>query len=309
MRKKFLIILFIAILIIVAVFFNGLFISSQNSKKIEVVKNGNVLGGFADISTLETPIPTEFIPTPTSIPPTTTPTLTPTPTPIEYKISFIDLTSELTEGGNATFTWTIDGPSTTFHKSVVYFGTMSNEGILKKDVAPADTKYTDSVKDFLTGDFVIPLRFIGNTTITKSGKYYVRVYALINSNNYWSQERSLIVNPLPSNEIKLLYYPQTVKYSENSTFTWELSGPKTNTSFTTIVGAKESKPGKLDESIELSKTPYIILIKDFTNGLYSIPLRFTGNTTMPEIGTFYIRAYAIINGKNIWSDEYTLTIQ
>ena len=306
MKKKYIISFFIVIPFIIALLFTGFKIGSQNSKqKTALIKNDKFLSGFAQIPTVINPSPTVILPTPTDIPPTSTPTLT----PIEYKISFIDSTAELIEGGRATFTWTIDGPPKTIHKSAVYFGTFSTEAILKKDVAPAETKYTDSVKDFLTGDFVIPIRFIGNTTIAKPGKYYVRVYALVDSNNYWSEERTFTVKPLPGNEISLVYFPQKVKLNENSAFTWDITGPPTSTGFTVIVGAKESKSGPLDNTIDLSKTPYKVLVKDFISGVYTVPLRYVGNTVIPEYGIYYIRALAIINGKNIWSDEHTLTVQ
>lgn len=301
MKKKSFIILFLLILIFAAL----LFLDSQNSKKIKVVNNGKVLGGFADISSKEIPSPTEIIPTPTEIP------STPTPTPIDYKVSFIDSTAELLEGGNATFTWYIDGPPKTFHKSAVYFGTISSKGNLIKDIAPAETKYTDSVKDFLTGDFITPLRFVGNTAIAKSGNYYSRAYAFIDGNNYWSDEREFTVKPIPTPgyDIRIINYPKTVKLNDNSTFTWDISGPQATSGFTAIVGAKESKSGHFEETIDINKTPYKVLVKDFTNGVYSIPLRYIGNTVMPEYGTYYIRALVIINGRNIWSDEYTLTVQ
>jgi hypothetical protein len=215
------------------------------------------------------------------------------------------------EGGLASFTWEVDGSSKTIHKSAVYFGTINVEGMLGKDVAPAETKYTDSVIDFIDGDFDIPMRFIGNTIITKPGKYYARVYALIDSKNYWSEERVFTVKPIPTPtyEIKLINYSQKVKLNDNSSFTWDISGPQSTTSFTAVVGSKESKSGKLDETIDLAKTPYKILVNDFINGVYTIPLRYIGNTIMPEYGTYYIRALTIINGKNIWSDEHTISVQ
>lgn len=302
------IVLPIIIILLIAGFLIGLY---STNHKTAVTNNDKLLSGLVEKVTEVNPTPTQTLSSPTEIPVTAPPTLTPTPTPIEYRVSFIDSPAELMEGGQASFTWTVDGPFRTIHKSVVYFGTINNEGILKKDVAPADTNYTDSVKDFFAGDYVVPIRFIGNTIVAKPGKYYVRAYALIDSNNYWSEERIFTVkpNPTPGFEIRLVNYPQKVKLDDNSAFTWEITGPQTTTGFTAIVGAKESKSGKLDETIDLTETPYKVLVKDFTNGVYTIPLRYVGNTVMPEYGIYYIRALVIINGRNFWSDEYTLTVQ
>lgn len=95
---------------------------------------------------------------------------------------------EATMGGVVTFTWRIDGPPATINDTTAYYGLVSNPGVLESDVKPADTKYTDFVKDFTNGKFDIPLQFVGNTRLTEAGTYYYRVYALVNGKNYWSGE-------------------------------------------------------------------------------------------------------------------------
>ena len=182
----------------------GIFIGLYFSGKAGNIKNIGM-----------TPVPTKIMANPTVIPPS--------PTPIEYKAKFIDSPVELMEGGQATFTWTIDGPPKTIHKSAAYFGTISNGGILTKDVSPAETKYTDSTKEFLNGDFIIPIRFVGNAAISKPGKYFVRVYALIDNENYWSDERIFTVQAVSGHDIKILNYPDKVKLNDNSAFTWEIT--------------------------------------------------------------------------------------
>lgn len=289
--------MFSIVFVVLSVRFLSLYYSNRGGIKIK----DKVLNGIIESVTEKTPTPTQIPPSSTIIPPT--------PTPIEFKITFIDSPTELMEGGQATFTWSIDGPSITIHKSAVYFGTISTQGKLSKDIAPLETNYTDSVKDFISGDYVIPIRFVGNATVAKAGKYFVRVYALIDDKNYWSNERVFTVNSIPGHEIRIINYPEKVKLNENSAFTWEITGPSTTTGFTAIVGAKESKSGKLDETVDLAKTPYKVLVPDFINGNFTVPLRYVGNTIMPEYGTYYFRALTVVNGKNIWSDEYNLTVQ
>jgi len=119
---------------------------------------------------------------------------------------------------------------------------------------------------------------------------------------------TVTLTPIPGYGIKIINYPDRVKLNDNTTFTWYISGPASSTGFTVIVGAKESQQGNLDENTDLTKTPYRILVKDFTTGTYNIPLTFVGNTVLPEYGSWYIRALAQINNKNLWSDEYTVTV-
>jgi hypothetical protein len=115
-----------------------------------------------------------------------------------YKVTLIDAPKEVVAKGIATFTWRIDGPPTQIHSTAVRMGTTSNSGDLGREVKPADTKYTDFVKDFANGDFSIPLQFIGNTPVTTVGTYYFRVHATIKDKQYWSDEYTFEVKePLP----------------------------------------------------------------------------------------------------------------
>lgn len=110
-----------------------------------------------------------------------------------YKITLVDAPKIIKPGSVATFTWRIDGPPVPIVHSAVYLGTESVPGELGKEVHPADTKYTESVKDFMFGKFNIPLQFIGNTKIDKPGTYYFRIHATIKDKNYWSDEEVMDV--------------------------------------------------------------------------------------------------------------------
>lgn len=243
----------------------------------------------------------------TSIP---TITLIPTPTFMDYAISIITGPKELSVGDTATFTWSAYGPSTTIHTSAIYYGTTSNPGDLTKSATGDNTSYTGVVKDFFQGDYRLPIQFIANTKLTIPGTYYYRAYAIIDGKNYWTDEHSFIVKSIPKNEIKIVNPPVKLSHDDNATFTWEVSGPSASTGFSTIVMGTVSKPGPLDNSIDVSKTSYTtILIHDFTTGIYAVPLRFIGNAKISQPGIYYYRAVAVIGGNNLWSDEYTLTVQ
>ena len=94
--------------------------------------------------------------------------------PEDYQISLIDAPKEVASGNVATFTWKISGTVTTINHTTVHLGTASNPGELGLEVKPADTKYTDFVKDFADGKYDIPLQFIGNIKMKFIGKNYFR---------------------------------------------------------------------------------------------------------------------------------------
>lgn len=213
------------------------------------------------------------------------------------------------EGEIATFTWHVAGPAISIPSTAVYYGTTSHPGPIPTDTRPEDTPYREVIKDFLSGTYGIPLRFVGSTAVGTPGTYFYRAYATIGSKHYWSGERNFVVKALPRHEINVLHYPSVVSAGGNAAFTWEIFGPAATTGFTAIAGGKQSLPGGLDASVDLPKTPYAVLTPDFTNGAYGVPLRFIGNVRVGEPGVYYFRALSFINGKNIWSDEYSFTVQ
>lgn len=110
-----------------------------------------------------------------------------------YKVTLIDAPKEIKPGSIATFTWRVDGPPTSIIHTAVYLGRDTLPGELDKKTYPVDTKYTESVKDFMYGKFNIPLQFVGNTKMDTPGTYYFRVHATIMDQNYWSDEEMLEV--------------------------------------------------------------------------------------------------------------------
>jgi hypothetical protein len=237
----------------------------------------------------------------------------PTETPIQkisdFKISFIDAPRDLLEGSQATFTWSVQGSPEPIDTSTVYIGTKNISGSIDKTIKPSDLEYTIYIKDFIKGSYMIPMQFVGSVNIPNPGTYYARAYTYINGNHIWSDEHTFTVRQIPRNEIKIVNPPSSIYKGANVPFTWEIVGPAGTTTFTTIVLAKDSKPGLLDTTIDIPQTPYTVLIKDFTNGNYTVPLRFIGNAMFNETGEYYYRALTFMNNKNIWSEEYKLIVQ
>lgn len=111
----------------------------------------------------------------------------------DYKVTILSAPSQAVEDAVFSFTWRVDGVPTTINHTSIHYGTESNPGVLGKDVKPEDTKYSDLVKDFAKGSYNIPLQFVGNSTITKPETYYYRGHAIINNENYWTDESTLTV--------------------------------------------------------------------------------------------------------------------
>lgn len=239
----------------------------------------------------------------------------------DYKVTLVDAPKQVSAGGVATFTWRVDGPPTVIHNTSVKLGLVSNPGDLTKDIKSGDTKYTDLVTDFASGNFNIPLQFVGNIKMTKEGKYYFRVHALVNDKNYWSDEFNFdVVQATTSGDYKIavLYPPKSVSLpvlpvdqkeatkGGMVTFTWSIDGPPTTINHTSVYYGLISNPA-LTPEMRPADTRYTDFVKDFDNGKFDIPLQFVGNTRITIPGTYYYRAEALINGKTYWTDEYTFT--
>lgn len=223
----------------------------------------------------------------------------------ESKVTLVNAPQEAVAGNNITFTWRIDGPSTTINHTSVHYGTVSNPGVLEKNVKPADTKYTDFVKDFASGKFNIPLQFIGNTIIAAPGKYYFRVHALVKDKNYWSDEYALNVKPAGDYQISVVDYPKQLSAGRIASFTWRIDGNPTTINHTAVHFGQVSTPSQLGREVKPEDTEYTDMVKDFTFGKYNIPLQFVGNLKIATAGVYFFRVHALINGKNYWTDEYS----
>ncbi len=238
----------------------------------------------------------------------------------DYKVVLVDAPKQTEAGYTATFTWRVDGPPTTIGHTSVHMGTVSQPGELGKEVKPADTKYTDFVKDFASGTYNIPLQFVGNIQMKTEGKYYFRVHASVKDKNYWSDEYSFEVvkaTAIGEYKITILYPPKSVILPVLPTgvkeatggglvnFTWRIDGPATTINHTAVHYGLVSNPGILADDVRPEDTKYSDFAKDFADGKYNIPLQFVGNTNIKTPGTYFYRAHALVGSRNIWSAEYS----
>lgn len=222
----------------------------------------------------------------------------------DYRVTFVDAPKEVDAGSIATFTWRVDGPPTTINHTSIRLGMVSTAGSLGKEVKPQDTKYADFVKEFASGKYGIPLQFVGNIRMDTIGKYYFRVYALVKNKHYWSDEYTFEVKKADY-KISLVSTPKQVGVDTLTAFTWRIDGPPTTVNHTVVYLGNISVPGKLGKEVKPQDTKYTDFVRDFASGKYDIPLQFVGNAKIATAGSYFFRAYAVINGRNYWTDEGT----
>jgi hypothetical protein len=228
--------------------------------------------------------------------------------PISYKISLSPPAVTAEEGNTIPFSWIVDGPPTNIKTTSVYYGQSSNPGNLSMQTSPDKTVYTNSTTDFTNGSFNIPLWFTVNIT-PKSGNWYYRIYALIDGNHYWSDEHVINITQNISDRVSFVDATKELYKGATATFTWEVNGKNTTINTTDVLISNQSIVGDINTNVPPENTPYAVLCNDYSNGTFSIPLRFICNVRMDTVGTFYIRSYAYMNNENIWSEERQIIVK
>lgn len=110
-------------------------------------------------------------------------------------------------------------------------------------------------------------------------------------------------------KVTLIDAPKEVSTAVNSTFTWRVDGPATAINHTAVHLGTSSQTGDLGKDVKPENTPYSLMVQDFANGNYNVPLQFVGNIVLNDPGTYYYRVHAQVKDKHYWTDEYSLEVK
>lgn len=126
-----------------------------------------------------------------------------------------------------------------------------------------------------------------------------------------SSREKQVSTPSSQVTIKLLNLPNTVIAGKDFTLQWRVETPEPQTiSHTAIHWDTVAHPGKLDNTITPAQAGYLNFTPEFASGTFSLPREFTATLTTPLSGKkIYLRAHAIIKGKNFWTNEEEIAIQ
>lgn len=108
--------------------------------------------------------------------------------------------------------------------------------------------------------------------------------------------------------VQLTSYPTEINAGEAAQFKWSISGVKGTVAHTAVHFGKQSTP-VVNENTGPEDTNYELMTQEYSSGSYSVPGMFTSNIIIDEPGTYYARAHTIVDGKNVWSDEVSFTVQ
>ncbi len=110
-----------------------------------------------------------------------------------HSVKIVDKPGTVKVGESANFTWEVSGPPLTTNYSAIVYSKESKPGELRISTGITSTPYTTLVKDFTTGTYNVPLRFIGSAQLTEPGTYYFRGLTVVDNRNIWTEESSFKV--------------------------------------------------------------------------------------------------------------------
>lgn len=90
--------------------------------------------------------------------------------------------------------WTVDTVTPRFTTGTsIYWSQDSSPSALSKTDKPDVVSYTNNLTDYLNTNIELPAQFVGSLTLSQPGTYYFRAHSLIEGQNYWTPEISLVV--------------------------------------------------------------------------------------------------------------------
>lgn len=223
----------------------------------------------------------------------------------EIGVEVLEAPESVEAGQSLQVRWQVNSPlETEIPHTAVHYGPESVSGELTLESYP-----------FLTvpKNGTIPAEFEDTLLLEEAGTVYFRAHAIVDEISYWSDEQSIEVlepglEPELDNEsdavsggssgVEVLDYPASVESGEYFTISWEVTGGTSGEiRETAIVSGSESG----NESLADYPT------KSSPQG-GSTPKEFEFRLRAPISGDFYFRAYAVVDGAEVFSPEYEISI-
>lgn len=127
--------------------------------------------------------------------------------------------------------------------------------------------------------------------------------------NYLAAQKA-IRNTQPSVlQTDMVSYPESVIVGSKPIFIWNVQTPNDlTTSFTTIYWSYTSSPSALTVNDSPSAVKYANHTSDYLSGTFKLPDNFNSQLTVEKPGRIFFRSYAKVGDQNLWSKEYSFTV-
>ncbi len=115
-------------------------------------------------------------------------------------------------GDKITFSWGVEGPSTTIPHTAVHYDYAPHSNVFE-GTTPQGSGYPQFTQDFAQGQFNIPRTFTASITAEKAGTLYYRGHAIVNGEQYWTEEKSIYIAAEKPKEQPTQKMPTNIDYT------------------------------------------------------------------------------------------------
>lgn len=233
-------------------------------------------------------------PTPTETPASATPAST-----LNASVEVLKAPSSIVAGKPFEISWRDNSPiETNINHTAIHYGPESKS-------PPVNLESYPYISDILSGsvpnDFSTKIT-INNTEDYTTGVLYFRAHVIIEGVNYWSEEKTIMVQSTPvaniTPTISVISYPVNVKGETNFTIRWTVLGGTPGMIHHTSIfwGFQSGGQNTADyPRISTIQTGYT-------------PAEFSAELKAPSAGPIYFRAHAMVDDAELFSPEYKITI-
>lgn len=103
--------------------------------------------------------------------------------------------------------------------------------------------------------------------------------------------------------------PSDGRVNRSLQVTWNIKSPVMKILHTAVHYDYTSHPGILGKDVTPEQAGYPMLTTEFASGNFTIPRTFQAQILPDKEGMLYMRAHAIVDGKNYWTEERTVEIK
>ncbi len=110
----------------------------------------------------------------------------------EVSAAIISAPSSARTGDKLIFSWRVEGPSTTIPHTAIHYDYVPHPNVFE-GTTPEGSGYPKFTQEFAQGQFSIPNTFTASITAEKAGTLYYRGHAIVNGEQYWTEEESVYI--------------------------------------------------------------------------------------------------------------------
>ncbi len=211
------------------------------------------------------------------------------------------------EGETFQVAWVVKGRGLRATHSALHYEADSKPGEIGLDKGPQDVGYPQLTTGFLSGDYALPMEFKAEVKADIVGVLYIRAHVIVDEKHYWTAEKRVEVIRGPG--IVITSLPSKVTVGADLKVTWQVFGDDLRATHTAVHYGYESKPGTFGLDVGPAGAGYPSLTTQFASGDFVLPMEFSASFKPDSSGKIYLRAHAIVEGKNYWTEEQVVTVE